>query len=235
MQFPSTRHGLTALAFALAAAAAAAQTPAPKAADGKTLSGASASGTSKLLTRDELRACLAQQKTINTRQADHAGQRAQLTQEKAGITAEQQALKAERDAVQRQRGAADDLADRMKAFGAKAAVWTKRAADFAEGKRSDPAADKERAELDAERLVLQKERELLEGERNALMAAVNEAVNKFNLRATTLDKTVDDWNARSAQLDKVGQAFDDDRQTWVADCGDRRYREDDEAAIRRGQ
>ena len=57
----------------------------------------------------------------------------------------------------------------------------------------------------------------------------------YNAKASALDARVSDWNARNNAWNDTSLALEAERKGWVRDCADRRYREDDESAIRRGQ
>ena len=50
-----------------------------------------------------------------------------------------------------------------------------------------------------------------------------------------LDRIRGTWNERSAGHSQRAKAVNEERETWMSDCADRRYREDDEIAIRKGQ
>ena len=86
----------------------------------------------------------------------------------------------------------------------------------------------EREQLDVERKTLDAERETVVAENQA-------AVNTYNARVGNLDARVQDWNQRNAQWNEASKALEIERQDWVDQCGNRRYREDDEKAIRAGR
>jgi hypothetical protein len=62
-----------------------------------------------------------------------------------------------------------------------------------------------------------------------------EAVASYNARAAALDSRIKDWNERNARANEASSALQNERENWVSSCADRRYREDDELAIKRGQ
>jgi hypothetical protein len=43
------------------------------------------------------------------------------------------------------------------------------------------------------------------------------------------------YNERNKQLVKAGEDLQQERDLWAAECGSRRYREDDEIAIKQGK
>jgi len=216
-----------------AAKAAASAPPAKPAAEGKTLSLGGGTGSGKLLTRDELRTCLANQDTLAKRRADVEAARGPLDKEKEDLVKEQEALKGEREKVDAARQAVAELNARYKEHADKVQKWNERAKAAQEA--SGKAAEKERDALDRERVDLQRNQAALEADRAKLGDGAQQAVNAFNTRAQALDQKVADWNQRNAALSELAQAVNRDRDTWTADCADRRYREDDEAAIRKGQ
>ena len=57
----------------------------------------------------------------------------------------------------------------------------------------------------------------------------------YNAKAQALDARVQAWNARNSAWNEVTTALDTERKAWVTACADRRYREDDETAIRQGK
>ena len=223
--------GVASLMFMLPAPA---QQP-PKAEPGTaSLGGGPATG--RLLTKDELRACMARQTGINTRRNELEAQRAASDREKLALQQEADALKAEREKIDRARDAIADVNARTKALNDQVAVFNERAKAVADAKRSGAAADRERAELQREQETLAKAGQAIEADRNAIAkTGVEETVRAFNARVVALDRNSADWNARQQKLTDASQALADERQLWLTECGNRRYREDDEKAIQRGQ
>ena len=97
------------------------------------------------------------------------------------------------------------------------------------------SADRERTALENERVELQKQQAALEAERGGVNDSVQQTVSAFNARAGALDQRVQAWNERSAGHSQRAKAVNEERETWMTECADRRYREDDEIAIRKGQ
>lgn len=228
----------------LACTAAGAQTPAkpakppapaPKAAEGKTLSlGGGAGSDSRILTRDELRQCIKRQETLATRRAEVEGQRDPLAKEKEALVQEQEALKADREKMEALRQTIKDLNARFTAYADRVNAFNDRSKAVQD--KTGRSADRERDALERERGELQKEQTALEAERTKLGdAAQQQQVEAFNARATALDQRVADWNQRNGALVEAAQAVNKERDSWVAECGDRRYREEDEIAIRKGK
>jgi hypothetical protein len=94
----------------------------------------------------------------------------------------------------------------------------------AAARRSTPSAQA----IEAQRLAL-------DAEKTTLTGGVQVAVADFNTKASALDARVTDWNGRNAKLNDTGAELEAERKDWVKACADRRYREDDEKAIRAGK
>ena len=57
----------------------------------------------------------------------------------------------------------------------------------------------------------------------------------FNVKVRALDGRVAEWNKRNNAYNDANAAIESDRAAWGANCGNRRYREEDELAIRSGK
>jgi chromosome segregation ATPase len=219
------------LMAALGFAPAQAQTPGA----GKTSSLGSGTSSGKLLTRDELRACMTQRETLATRTSDLERQRTALDAEREAFLREREAIKADGVAVDQKRAALDAYALKIKAFQARLDDWRARVAAYNAAPGTGMAAERQRNDLRAEQAEIQKAEQALEPERVALTASAEEAVRNFNARATAADAEASKWNQRNNALNEAGQTLSEERQLWVSGCGNRRYREDDETAIRNGK
>lgn len=218
-----------------AAKPAAAAPAAAPAADGKTLSFAAGSGTGPILTKEELRVCLAQEESLRTRLAEGEARRPPLNQEKDAITAEQAALRAERAPIDDFKRQADEFKARMDAHTRRVEAWNQRVQEFNASPPSGPAAERRRTELNKEREEIEKSNKEFDAERTRLQTDSAAAVAAYNAKAQALDTKVSDWNARNQKANDDARALEAERQGWVDTCANRRYREDDEIAIKRGK
>ncbi len=233
-----------AAASALAAAQVQAQTAAPAkpaaavaatpAAD-KTNSLGSGKSTGVLLSREELRACLSKEASIRTRLESTEGSRATLDTEKNSIATDQQTLRADRAPLDEAKKQADAFGERAKAFAVKVESWNQRVTRFNEAKREGPQAETERVQLNQEREEIGKERAALEADKVRISANSAAAVNAYNVKAQAVDARVADWNVRNGAWNQSSVGLESERQDWIANCADRRYREDDEKAIQAGK
>jgi chromosome segregation ATPase len=215
--------------------------PAPAAAapaDGatRTLGTSGGSGSGPLLTRDELRACLAQQESIRKRLEEHDAQRVALSSERDALVAEKDTLGADRARIDVAKKALDDLGARFAAYGNRVTALNDRVARF-DGmqSRGGPTVDRERNAIERERAEIEKERVALDADRTRLVGEAEAAVKSFNDKAGALDARMTGWNERNGQWNGATTTIESDREQWVRNCANRRYREDDETAIRRGQ
>jgi chromosome segregation ATPase len=222
--------GAAALLCAAASLSAAAQTPKTATLGGGTGSGNA--GNRPLLTREELRACLKQQDDIAARRGPLEAQHKQMQDEKAALLQGAESLKDERAKIERTRAAIVELNARQTALGERIGQWNAKVKAATDGGQRLSAA--ERDALEAERAQLQRDSAQVESDRQAL-AGHEDAVRAFNTRAAAQDRGVDDWNARNGRLAAQLDALQGERDAWATQCADRRYREEDEIAIRRGQ
>ncbi len=242
---------LWALAAALGASLTFAQTPQPKpapvkpapaakpaaatpAADNRTLSGKDPAS-SKLLTREELRACMKQRDGLGVRLNELDTARTKLDAERAALGQEQAALKTERENMAGMRSEIDAMNARTKAFQEDVDGWNKRVAAFNESKQTGSAAEKQRVELNEFGESLKKRQAALQTERDSILGKGDSAVKGFNAKAAGLDQKVAEWNERNGKLNAEAEKTKTERETWGSECGDRRYREDDEKAILGGK
>jgi len=204
----------------------------------KTLGGAAKPG-GKLLTRDELRACLKTQTTMKSGRAEIDRERATLEQEKAELAKVAQALKTERSAIQAERNAA------VAAYNARVAEFEKRGVEFVArnaayndmvNKRADKdERERQRAALEAERAELMRIDEALKAEAPAIQSANAQAPAPHNGKAAANDQKIDDWTKRNAAFAERANAWQAGHDAWSRDCAERRYDEADEIAIQKGK
>ena len=90
-------------------------------------------------------------------------------------------------------------------------------------------------ELDKEEAGIKAETDAINAARQTLDRTSQEAIDGFNKRLLANEERIDAYNKRRAQLAADGNAWQGVQNEWTANCGDRRYREDDEIAIKRGK
>jgi hypothetical protein len=230
------RGALTVALTAALGSAAWAQTN-PRPAEGRTLSlgGGSGGASRPILTREELRACLQREQTLRPRLSAIEAARQPLDTEKDAIAADQEALRADREAIDERRRRVDDLSARMTAYGERVTDWNARVKELNESPRRGPQADRARVQLNREREELEKQRLALEAEKAELSVGSETMVSDYNAKATALQARIAAWNERNGKWNEDSELAEAERKDWVASCSDRRYREEDELAIKRGR
>lgn len=216
-----------------AAAQAQSQTTTAPPAGSKTLGGGAGSG--PVLSFNELRACLEQEASVRSRLTDVEARRSALNKEREELQAAQAALRGDRGALDEVSRKTDDLQTRMKAFAARVDSWNERSAAFKESNRTGASSERMRSELEKEREAIGVQQTELEGERTRLIADTEEATRTYNGKVTAEDGRLTDWNQRNVKINQDASTLEGDREQWIASCSNRRYREDDEAAIRSGK
>lgn len=215
--------GLLLSAMALPAAA---QAPA------KSLGGGAGSG--PVMTRDELRTCLKQKDDLAQRTAAYDAQRKALDTEKTAIVTETESLKATRGNLDQTRGSVEAINARQKVLGEKVDDWNERFKTFTEEGKSGPLTERTRRNLMREKDELAKEAAELDAARGGAKLDP-EAAKRYNERAAQVEKQVVDWNRRQAEAVKESENLLQERDLWASECGNRRFREDDEIAIQQGK
>lgn len=186
-----------------------------------------------IMSKDELRACFAQRDAVDKRRADVVAQNEQLGREREALQQAGSALRAEGAQIEQRNAALRALGERNREHQAKVADWNARA-----GKLKDaPPAEQEKllADLNLEKDALQKSFESLKAEQGPLADGFNEVVAAYNQKAQQHAKSVEALNVRADQLAQASQAEASERDAWRSACADRRYREDDEIALKRGK
>jgi chromosome segregation ATPase len=186
-----------------------------------------------IMSKEELRACLTQKDAVDKQRAEVSAQNDQLAKERDALAQVGAALRAEGEQIQQRNAALRALGERNKEHQAKVQEWNARAAAVKEAK----GAERERqvAELTAQRDALQKTFDAMRAEQAQLSAGLPEQVASYNERAQEHARNVEALNARASALGEQSQAEARARDAWRAACADRRYRADDEIAIKRGK
>jgi predicted nucleic acid-binding Zn-ribbon protein len=196
---------------------------------------ASGKATGPLLTREELRVCLSQEESIRTRMAGLESKRGPLDREKEVLVADKVRVTEDRGEMEGAKQQAEAVNTRTKDYASRVDAWNKLAADVAANGRQGAAGERQRSEVNRKREELERELKDVESERKKVEEGSLAAVNNYNARVAAYQARADDWNKRNAEVNDGARALEEERRKWIAECGDRRYREDDENAIRRGK
>ena len=189
----------------------------------------------KLLTREELRACIAQQKDLATRKPALEAERDKLERERAQFDEAEKGLDAERAAIDKLQATATDLNRRTQELSQQIADFNDRVRKFQSANPSGPTAERQQQALDRDKAALDKSAKELDAERASLDAQASPASKAYAERVAQRNQSAADWNARNAQFKRTAGAYESDVQAWRTDCDGRSYREDDEKAILSGR
>lgn len=206
--------------------------PAPKPTT-KTLGGSKAAPGGKMLTRDELRACMKRQDDVNSVGKDLQQRRVAMDGEKDELLKSGETLKALRADTETKLAAVREWEGRMRAHAADIETFNRKTKAVEEAPRNQREAMSKALEPDRENL--NKARATLTEEEGRLVPVYEAGVRVYNERALARDAVVSDWNARNKLLNDSGTKHENDRTDWLNDCANRPYREDDEIAIKAGK
>ena len=197
----------------------------------KTLGGKAANG--KMLSRDELRACLKRLDAVNVAAKDLTPRRTALDAEKDEINKSGEPLKAMLVDVNAKLALVREWEARTAKHGTEVEAFNGRMKAAEEMTRSQ--RDATMPELNAERDRLTKARAEIDADNARLVPAYQAAAKGYNEKVLVRDNAVGDWNERNKALNEQSLKQDEERQAWLTECANRPYREDDETAIKAGK
>lgn len=189
----------------------------------------------KLLSREELRACLAQQKDLAARKPELESERSALDRERDELTKIDESLKGDEAAMQKLAQSAEDISRRTTALQQQIADYNDRAAKFQTAQPSGPTGDRQRRALDNDKAAIDKATAQLEADRAAIGPNAEQMAKTYRARADTRNQAAEAWNMRNRELTRKAQALELDQESFKADCEGKSYREDDEKAILSGK
>lgn len=191
-----------------------------------------ASGSGKLMSLNELRACIKQQQGLKAQRTEVEKRREALDAERVEIDKDTQATQKLREEVVAHSEKVKAFNEKSNAFAARVKAFGDRSAEVNSSGRTGPALERALRELDKEQRELKLADAELRAESKSLTDGVQERVDALNARTDASQKRATNWNERNKQLQSEAEAYEDKRMDWSANCGGRRYREDDEKAIR---
>lgn len=231
---------LALLLASLAPAPAWAQTAAKPGSPGATKSFGNGKAGGKLLTRDELRACMKMEADMKSGGDTLERDKAELEQQKAALQQDGEALKSAKDEVMRKRQEAGaGFRAKAEAHAQRVQEFNRKTAELAEVEKqshlSANRAQRMRRELEAEQAQIKSDDDALRKEMDALNRGNADEANALNARVAQYEQSVRSWNERNdAFTARVNQRrAAEDR--WSAECADRPYAQNDETAIQQGR
>lgn len=199
----------------------------------KGLSG-KATGKGALMSREELRVCVKEQRAQQSRAAELEARGREVDAEAEAVRKQKDQVQAERDAYNAKLAQAQGFQQRVKAHGDRVSAYNVRYKAFSDAPPpKGEAFDREKASIEAEGAALTKADAELKAEAPQWTSGTMEPV-----RAALMEKVqaqqvaVAASNERSQALDAEVKAYESDRGAWQQRCGDRAYRIADEKVVR---
>lgn len=188
----------------------------------------------KLMSKEELRACMKQKDDIEARKVDLAKRAEQLKKDRELVSQPDPAMVKMRADLDTQLTRVREADMAVKANAERVNDWNERMATFEANKKEMRNADRRANVLKQERGELERETAKLNEARATQVAIYDDMINKANA-ARGVDDRAAQWNKRNDALINDEDALIDLRASYSADCANRRFREDDEAAIKAGK
>lgn len=189
----------------------------------------------KLMSKEELRACMKLKSEIDSRRADITKRSEALKEEKLTLSQPTPAFAEARARVDAQLERVKQADNAVKEQAQRVQEWNDRMAEFEANKKEMRNADRRANVLKQERIELQAETKKLSDARAEQVALYESLVSAANELRGSQGNRAADWNKRNDALADEEDAIIDLRATYAADCANRRFREDDEAAIKAGK
>lgn len=210
---------ILATAVALAGGSALAQAPAKKG--------------DKIMTKDELRACM-------TLDNDNEMRTDAIEKRHDALSKERDQLEKAPDDTAPLRAEVDKLLEEVKLADAKVGEnakliedWNSRMAEFTKKSKEMRNAARREQVLKQERIKLESANEPLVADRAAKVAAYEKAVETLNQRAGQRSSGSAEWNKRYDALRAEEAELNKSKDKWTSECSNRRFRENDEMAIKK--
>lgn len=189
----------------------------------------------RIMTKDELRACMRLKESNDSGMAEIERRQAELDKERAELANAPDSSAGVRAAVDEKLAAVKQADAAYGEHGKAIQDWNERMAAFEAKAKDMRNADRRREVLRQEHIALKATETRLLAERNEKVALYEAAVKEANEKLSQSSGRNAEWNKRSEALAADEQALLDSRRKWSTECGDRRFREDDEAAIKAGK
>ena len=223
-----------------AGAAPAKAAPAPKPAAAAAAAAAPAAtpatvGGKKIMSREELRACLKRNDDLKARSKDLDDQATAINAERPQIEQTLEAIRAERASLEARATRIREFQPKMVAYGQKVETFNRLMGELSGKTRMTTSEGRQLEELRKQIPALEAERKALNAEREQLLEGYEDAIKAFAVKAKAAEDRAADWNQRKTRHTQDSEDMSAASADWRRDCADRPYREDDEKAIREGK
>ncbi len=193
-----------------------------------------AAASKSMMTRDELRRCMKLPDTIKTLNSALEQSKAVLDQDRLKIDPAKAELTALRADVETHKAAVQKTDTVVRELSKEIQQWNEELDDL-EKKSDSKVAQRRLKQIKGEQAPLMERNKEAIAKRDSAFAVYEAAVAKFNARGKELEASIAEWNARNQQLVTEAEKVSDLREDYAADCSNRRFREEDEIAIKQGK
>lgn len=208
--------------------------PAPKPAAAAAAAPATVGG-KKIMSREELRACLKRNDDLKVRSKDLDDQATAINAERPQIEQTLDAIRAERASLEARATRIREFQPKMVAYGQKVETFNRLMGELSGKTRMTTSEGRQLEELRKQIPALEAERKALNAEREQLLEGYEDAIKAFAVKAKAAEDRAADWNQRKTRHTQDSEDMSAASADWRRDCADRPYREDDEKAIREGK
>ena len=185
------------------------------------------------MSRDELRSCMKLQADTKERVAALEVAKASLEQDRVQVDEAQKQIAHLRSEVDKYRDGVREAEAAVRVNAVKVEEWN---AEMEEVEKSQMrAAEKRKKDMKVERVAIEARGKALVSTRDAQFKMYEAAVAKINSQAKDIEAVINGWNKRNSALADEAATAGEMRDEYAADCANRRFREEDEAAIKKGK
>lgn len=192
-------------------------------------------GGKRVMTRDELRACLRRNDELKVRATDLDGQATAINGQRPEIEQGLEAIRAERATLEARAVRIREFQPKMVAYGQKVEAFNRRMDELGAKTRLTTSEGREFEDMRKQIPAFEAERKALNEERERLLDGYEDSIKAFAAKAKAVEERAAEWNRRKSQHAQDNEDLTAASSDWRRDCADRPYREDDEKAIRAGR
>ncbi len=187
-----------------------------------------------LMTRDELRSCLKEQKAQQEGAVALERRRGEVAAQIEAARLQKDSVQAEREALMSRAKAAEAFSQRVAAHAQRVALYNQSVAAFKAKPPPEPDAERILGELQAGGAALSRADAELKAEAPRWAASLEPERQSLMTRVRAQQAAAAAAIEQHRVLNADSKAFDDRLEAWQQRCGNRPYLEADERAIRAG-
>jgi len=192
-------------------------------------------GGKKIMTRDELRACLKRNDDQKLRANELDDLAVVINAQRAEIEQGLDAIRAERATLETRATRIREFQPKMQAYSQKVQEFNTRMGELSSKTRMTTSEGRAFEQMRKQVPLLEEERKDLNAERDRLLEGYEDSIKAFAIKAKVVEERAAEWNRRKAQHAQDNEDLSAASADWRRDCADRPYREEDEKAIRAGK